>query len=166
MDGVVERLGVRLDALHLGVELGVAVVGRWVAGGALAALVQLGDVRRLLVLALGQLELRPGEVRVVDDVADVEEGGLVQADVDEGGLHAREDPDHAPLVDVADDSLVLLTLEIELGDVSLLDEGDARLAAGRVDQEDAAHGGTPCARARSRHPPDGGRRKRATSVRG
>jgi hypothetical protein len=147
------------------VELGLTILGSRVARGALPVLVELGDVRCLLVLALRQLELRPGEVRVVDDVADVEEGGLVQPDVDEGGLHARENPDHAPLVDVADDSLVLLTLEIELGDVSLFDERDACLAAGRVDQEDAAHGGTPCARARSRHPPDGSRRKRAMSVR-
>ena len=98
------------------------------------------------MLALGQLELRAREVRVVDDVADVEEGGLVQPDVHEGRLHAREHPDHAALVDVADDALVLLTLEIELRDVAVLDERHAGLAAGRVDHEDAAHGGTPCAR--------------------
>ena len=119
------------------------------------------DLGGVLVLALGQLELRAGEVRVVDDVADVEEGRLVQPDVHEGRLHAREHPDHATLVDVADDALVLLTLEIELRDVAVLDERHARLAAGRVDQEDAAHGGTPCARIRSRRPPDGWRRNRA-----
>ena len=50
-------------------------------------------------------------------------------------------------------------------DVTVFDERDACLAAGRVDQEDAAHGGTPCAQARSRHPPDGKRRNRAASVR-
>ena len=106
------------------------------------------------MLALGQLELGPGEIRVVDDVADVEEGRLVQPDVHEGCLHAREHPDHAALVDVADDALVLLTLEIELRDVAVLDERHARLAAGRVDQEDAAHGGT---RARDPDSPSAGR---------
>src|SRR5438874_1895386 len=49
----------------------------------------LGNFRGVVVLALGQLELRPRKFGVVEDVADVEEGGLFFADVDEGGLHAR-----------------------------------------------------------------------------
>ena len=149
--------------LDLGVERAVPRPRRRAARRAAPRLLERrsGTSGGVLVLALGQLELLAGEVRVVDDVADVEEGGLVQADVDEGRLHAREHPDHAALVDVADDALVLLTLEIELGDVAVLDERDAGLAAGRVDDEDAAHGGTPCARIRTRRPPDGWRRNRA-----
>ena len=95
------------------------------------------------VLALGQLELL-GEVGITVDVPDVEEGRLLQADVDEGGLHAREDPDHAPLVDVADDPLLALSLEVVLVDRPVLDQRDARLRARGVDYEAAlvlGHGG-------------------------
>ncbi len=151
--------------LDLGVERGCLDLGLGLGDRRARLLDVVGDVGCVLVLALGQLELGPGEVRVVDDVADVEEGRLVQPDVHEGRLHAREHPDHAALVDVADDALVLLTLEIELRDVAVLDERHARLAAGRVDQEDAAHGGTPCARIRTRRPPDGWRRNRAIQER-
>jgi hypothetical protein len=148
---LVQGVGVSVDVLHLGVER------RCLGGDDRSAVVLelVGDLGGVLVLAFGQLELRASEVGVVDDVGDVEEGRLVQPDVHEGRLHAREHPDHAALVDVADDALVLLTLEIELRDVAILDERHARLAAGRVDQEDAAHGGTPCARIWTRRPPDG-----------
>ena len=88
------------------------------------------------VLALGELELL-GEVRVAVDVAHVEERGLLQADVHEGGLHAGQDPDHAALVDVADDPLLALPLEVVLVDRSGLDQRHARLRAGSVDHQDA-----------------------------
>jgi hypothetical protein len=88
------------------------------------------------VLALGELELL-GEVRVAVDVAHVEEGGLLEPDVDEGGLHAGEHADHAPLVDVADDALLALALEVELVDGAALDQRHARLRAGGVDHQDA-----------------------------
>ena len=91
------------------------------------------------VLALGELELL-GEVRVAVDVADVEERGLLEADVDEGGLHAREHADHPALVDVADDPLLALSLEVVLVDRSVLDQRDARLRACRVDHQDAVAG--------------------------
>ena len=96
-----------------------------------------GDLGHLLgVLTLGELELL-GEVRVAVDVAHVEEGGLLEADVHEGGLHAGKHPDHAPLVDVADDPLLALSLEVVLVDRAALDQGHARLRAGRVDHQDA-----------------------------
>ena len=130
MRRLVQGVGVGVGVLHLGVER------RRLGGGDRGAVVLelVGDLGGVLVLALGQLELRASEVGVVDDVGDVEEGRLVQPDVHEGRLHAREHPDDAALVDVADDALVLLTLEIELRDVAVLDERHARLAAGRVDK--------------------------------
>jgi hypothetical protein len=122
-------------------------------------LMLLGDVGRLVaVLALGELELL-GEVRIAVDVADIEERGLLQADVDEGGLHAREDPDDAPLVDVADDPLLALSLEVVLVDRAVLDQRDARLRAARVDHQDivARHVGLPIPRPPAR--PSSGRRR-------
>jgi len=123
----------------------------------LALLRDVGDLGRLVVLALGELELRAGEVRVVDHVADVEEGGLLQPDVDKGRLHAREHPDDATFVDVSDYPLVFLTLEVELRDVAVLHERHPGLPTGGVDHEDAAHEPTLRAHAEGRRPPDGGR---------
>ncbi len=99
-----------------------------------------GPRARLVVLALGEVELVARDVGVEEDVGDVEERGLLVADVDEGRLHAREHPGHATLVDVADDALVFFTLEVELGDVTVFHQRDAGLAARGVDDEDAAHG--------------------------
>ena len=110
--------GQRLDLLLLGLLLGR----------------HLGHL--LGVLTLGELELLR-EVGVAVDVPHVEEGGLLEADVHEGGLHAGQHPDHAPLVDVADDPLLALSLEVVLVDRAALDQGHARLRAGRVDHQDA-----------------------------
>ena len=81
-----------------------------------------------------------GEVGVEEHVTDVEEAGLVEPDVYEGRLHAREHARDAPLVDVADDAPVFFSLEVKLSDVALLDQRDTGLPTRGVDDENAAHG--------------------------
>jgi hypothetical protein len=81
------------------------------------------------------------EVVRADEVFDVEEGGPLLADVDEGRLHARQDAAHLPHVDVAEGAPLAVPLEVELGDDSVFDERDARLTDVDVDDEDVlGHG--------------------------
>ena len=120
---------------------GLASLG--VGAGARLLLLRLLLGRDLVVdggmLTLGELELLR-EVGVAVDVAHVEEGRLLQPDVDEGRLHAGQDPDHAPLVDVADDALLALSLEVELVDGAALYQRDAGLCSRCIDDEDARPG--------------------------
>ena len=70
-----------------------------------------------------------------DDLVDVQEAVALEADVDEGGLHAGKDVVDLPLVDVADDRSPAAALDVELRDVALaafrlrLEDGNACLAA-------------------------------------
>ncbi len=59
---------------------------------------------------------------VLDVVAGVQEGGLLEADVHEGRLHAGEHPGHPPEKDIAHDSAVLLSLEMELDELIALED--------------------------------------------
>ena len=68
------------------------------------------------------LELR------ADDLVDVEEAVLLEADLDERGLHAGQDVVDAAEVDVAGDRAALRPLEVDLGDLAVLEDGDALLA--------------------------------------
>ncbi len=62
------------------------------------------------------------------DLVDVEEAVLLQADLDERGLHSRQDVVDRAEVDVAGDRAALRTLEIDLGDAVVLEDGDPLLA--------------------------------------
>ncbi len=87
----------------------------------LASLDQILDLAR----ALSSLELR------ADDLVDVEEAVLLEADLDERGLHPRQDVvDHAE-IDVAGDRSAFRPLEVDLGDLIVLEHGDTLLA--RID---------------------------------
>ena len=96
-------------------------------------------------LGLGAVLLHPAEaVEVLDllaDVGDVEEGVLLEADVDEGRLHPRQDPRHAPLVDVADDAALLPAFDLHLGDAAVLEDGHPGLAVVGGDEELFLHDG-------------------------
>src|SRR5262249_27556403 len=63
----------------------------------------------------------------VDDFGDVEKAVTLEADVDEGGLHAGQDFRDAALVDVAHDAALPLPLDEDLGDEILLENGHHRL---------------------------------------
>ena len=70
-----------------------------------------------------------------DDLVDVQEAVALEADVDEGGLHAGQDVVDLALVDVADDRAPAAALDVELRYVALaafrlrLEDGYAGLAA-------------------------------------
>jgi hypothetical protein len=63
-----------------------------------------------------------------DDLVDVQEAVLLEADLDERGLHAREHVVDRAEVDVAGDRAALRPLEVHLGDAVVLEHGDALLA--------------------------------------
>src|SRR5262249_45043212 len=90
----------------------------------------------LLVVVAGQLvEL----VDRVDDVGDVEKPVALQADVDEGGLHAGKDFRDPALVDVADRTAVPLALDEDLGDEIVLENRHHRLVTVRRDDHFFGH---------------------------
>src|SRR5262249_36995276 len=63
-----------------------------------------------------------------DDLVDVEEAVLLETDLDEGGLHPRQDVVDDAEVDVAGNRALLGPLEVDLGDDVVLEDGDALLA--------------------------------------
>ncbi|MFO0007290.1 MAG: hypothetical protein ACK559_39860, partial [bacterium] len=63
-----------------------------------------------------------GEFLRGTDVTDVEERGLVEPDLDERRLHARQHPLDPSQVDVADDAAVAMPLDEDLGDDAVFDE--------------------------------------------
>ena len=85
-------------------------------------------------------------------VRDVQVRALLEADVDERGLHAGEHALDATLVDVARDATLALPLDVELAEVPVLNERDPGLGAVGVDYEEAAmgHPGRKLSRVRSR----------------
>ena len=56
---------------------------------------------------------------------DVEERRALEADVDEGGLHAREHAHDLAEVDVADVAAVRAAIDVELDELPVLHQGDA-----------------------------------------
>ena len=73
------------------------------------------------------------------DVVGVQERGAVQPDLDERRLHARHDPLHLALVDVADDAAAPAALDVQFLQHAVLDHGHAGLARGDVDQDFLGH---------------------------
>ena len=89
----------------------------------LAGLEQVGDLLAALLAAAAPRRLDARQ----DDLVDVQEPVLVEADVDEGGLEAGQDVVDLALVDVAHDGAVAAALEVELRDP--VAGGGVRLAA-------------------------------------
>src|SRR5439155_20065052 len=75
-----------------------------------------------------------------DDLVDVEEAVLLEADLDERGLHPGQDVVDDAFVDVPGDRAALGALEVGLGDAFVLDDGDALLADVDGDDELALGG--------------------------
>ena len=90
----------------------------------LVALEEVLDLAAAAALELGR-----------DDLVDVQEAVLLEADLDERGLHAREDVVDGALVDVARDRAALGALEVDLGGTAVLDDGDSLLADVDRDEE-------------------------------
>ena len=70
-----------------------------------------------------------------DDLVDVEEAVLLQADLDERRLHPGQDVVDDALVDVAGDRTAARALEVDLGDPVVLKDGDALLAHVHGDEQ-------------------------------
>ena len=75
-----------------------------------------------------------------DDLVDVEEAVLLEADLDERGLHPRQDVVDRAEVDVPGDRAALGPLEVDLGDAVVLEDGDALLADVDAHEELALRG--------------------------
>ena len=80
-----------------------------------------------------------------DDLVDVEEAVLLEADLDERRLHAGQDVVDAAEVDVAGDRAALRPLEVDLGDLAVLEDGDIALADVDGDDQLALGGWKRCA---------------------
>src|SRR5213079_29475 len=89
--------------------------------------------------AVAALELR------ADDLVDVEEAVLLEADLDERRLHAEQDVVDAAEVDVAGDRAALRPLEVDLRDLIVLEHRDTLLADVDRDDELALRLGQRCA---------------------
>src|SRR5262249_15304190 len=90
----------------------------------LVALQEVLDLAAAAALELGR-----------DNLVDVQEAVLLEADLDEGGLHAREDVVDCALVDVAGDRAAFRTLEVHLGGAAVFDHCDSLLADVDRDEE-------------------------------
>ena len=87
--------------------------------------------------------LAPFELRA-DDLVDVEEAVLVEADLDERGLHPGQDVVDGAEVDVPGDRPALGPLDVDLGDLAVLDHGDTLLADVDGDEQFALRGRQRC----------------------
>ena len=65
-------------------------------------------------------------------VGDMEESGLLQADIDEGRLHPGQDPRYSPFIYIADKAATLVPLQVELGQHRVFQHRYSRLQMGRI----------------------------------
>ena len=98
---------------------------------ALAAHGVLGGLHQDLVTALQEVGDLPLALRNAEggDLVHVQEAVLVEAHLDEGGLHSREDVLDPSLPDVTHDRALAAALDVALGGAAVLQDCDARLGA-------------------------------------
>ena len=113
------------------------VLDRGLAGPGLRAGLGLGDRRLGVIDAI----LAGGLDELGVDVPRVEERGALEADIDEGGLHAGEDPHDTAEVDISDDAAAVAPADMQLGEATILDQGDPGLPPGLVDDDLVTHDG-------------------------
>ncbi len=73
------------------------------------------------------------------DIGDVQEGGALQADLDEGRLHAGQDAADAAQVDVADQTAAGRPLDMQFLHDPLLHDGNAGFLRREIDQDFFGH---------------------------
>ena len=81
--------------------------------------------------------LEPEAVKFVLPGADVlgkEIGGPLQADVDEGRSHARQQPEHPALINIAGGAVAGPALQIELRQTAILHQGHPDIASRHADE--------------------------------
>jgi hypothetical protein len=69
------------------------------------------------------------------DVTAVQEGGPIEAHIDESTLHAGQHANDFALVDASDDAAFLVPLYVKLGNLTPFDERDACLEGSAIDDE-------------------------------
>ena len=74
------------------------------------------------------------------DVGNVQEGGALQADINESRLHSGQDAHDAPEINVADQAPAGRALDVQFLHHALLQHGDAGFLRGEVDEDFFAHG--------------------------
>ena len=82
-------------------------------------------------------------LRACRDVGDVEEPVALEAEVDEGGLHAGQDLADPALVDVADDAPLPLAFDEDFGDEIVFENGHHGFVAVGGDDHLLGHSRTP-----------------------
>ena len=78
--------------------------------------------------------------KVFENILGVHEGIAFEPDVDEGRPHAGQDSTHATFVDVPGGGRMLRSLDEELSDLRILEEGYAGFFGRRSDDKFAPHG--------------------------
>ena len=63
----------------------------------------------------------------------MEKARLFHADIDEGGLHAGENPRHFAFVDIARDAHFFFSFDQKFGQLTVFDKRDAALLRRRID---------------------------------
>jgi hypothetical protein len=76
---------------------------------------------------------RTDRVDAGEKVRDMQEAGLLKADIDERGLHPGQHPGHLPLVDITDNAALLIALQVELGQRVVFDRRHPHLEVAGVD---------------------------------
>src|SRR5262245_26873553 len=92
----------------------------------------------LLGVALAR-DLRRQRGALAGEIRGVQEGRLLEADVDEGRLHAGQYAHHLALVDVAGDAALLAALDVQIEERGVFEQRDPRLPGRGVDEDLARH---------------------------
>src|SRR5262249_5926135 len=72
-------------------------------------------------------------------IGNVEKAGLVQTNIDKRGLHTRQYPRYLTFVDIADETLMLLALEIEFSERPILEHRHACFKCRGINHDLALH---------------------------
>ena len=65
----------------------------------------------------------------MQDIVDVEEPGTLKPDVHESGLHAGQDPDDPPEIDIAHQAFLGWSLKMEFGQITIFDKRNSYLVS-------------------------------------
>jgi hypothetical protein len=79
-------------------------------------------------------------VDAAHEVCYVQKRSAVQADVNEGGLHAGQDPDNLPQVHMTNQAALERALDMQLLHGAVLHHGDPTFLRGPIDQNFLRHG--------------------------
>ena len=85
----------------------------------------------------------PGLARV-PDICNVQEGRPFEADIDKGGLHARQNADNFTQIDIPDPAPRERALDMQFLDRGLLNEGDPGFLGGDINQDFFVHRASKC----------------------